>query len=391
MGTFPCISKNKGLVELSFGNIPVWNGVQKIAGVQKCLPMRLSTNQSPIVQCESLQVINDVVTKYEADDYMFLTPPPGSSNWANSLGESRLKVVEEVIDGGVLPRNILEIGAGSTWIANKLQEKYNPDSYVITDPAIKETSGRIEIIREYFPSKKTLDRRFDLIIGFSVLEHVPDPVLFLANIKKHLTSNGMVILVYPNCETQMLRGDINVLIHEHLTYFTYASSRWLASTCVFEVRSLRSGNDIFALVLSRDLKGVREKILLDESKLLIKSAESFRCSFEKLKNKVVECLKAGQTVGFHGATNGLNICLHMAGLGDDPNIYIYDGDRSKEDFYLPACSSPIRSPVNGDYSSHSLIVVSAMSFFEQISRFAIDEAGVEKPRLFPLVGLEPVV
>ena len=102
-------------------------------------------------------------------------------------------------------------------------------------------------------------------------------------------------------------------------------------------------------------------------------------------------MEAGQTVGFHGATSGLNTCLHMAGLVNDPNIYIYDGDKTKEGFYLPACSSPIRSPMHIDYSRHSLIVVSAMSFFEQISRFAIDEAGVGKSQLFPLVGLEPEV
>ena len=33
MDTFPDISKKNGLVKISFDNIPVWNGVQKIPGV----------------------------------------------------------------------------------------------------------------------------------------------------------------------------------------------------------------------------------------------------------------------------------------------------------------------------------------------------------------------
>ena len=137
VGTFPSISKNKGSIELSFGNIPVWNGVQKIPGVQKCLPMKLSANQGPIAQCTLPQDIDNIVTTYRADDYMFLTSLPGSGNWGNSLGESRLKVVEKVIDSGVPPSNILEIGAGSTWKDHRTGQVINfVEKKILTLPNI---------------------------------------------------------------------------------------------------------------------------------------------------------------------------------------------------------------------------------------------------------------
>jgi SAM-dependent methyltransferase len=388
VGTFPDISNKKGLVEISFGDIPVWNGVQKIPGVRKCLPMKLLAHKGPIVQCASPQAIDDVVSKYEVDDYMFLTPPPGSSDWANSRGESHYKTVEKLIADGVSSDNILEVGAGSTWVADKLRKKYNPDSYVIIDPTIQGSAKNIEIIREYFPSPKIAGRRFDIILGFNVLEHVPDPVLFLRDAQKHLKDNGVVVLIYPDCEAQLLSGDINVFIHEHLTYFTEASTKWLASACGFEIRSIVSENDCFNLVLSRNPAELNEKFVLDESELLIKSVESFRCLLGKQKDKIAQCLEAGNTVGFHGATNGLNIFLHMTGLGSHSNIHVYDGDISKKGLYLPACSSPIKHTLDIDYSSHSLMVISAMSFFDQVCSFAIDEAGLEKSRLLPLVGLE---
>ncbi len=386
MSKFPAISKNKDIVRISFGNVPVWNGVQKAPGVQKSLPIELSTQQGPIAQCATTQVVNDVIDTYKANDYKFITPPPGSSDWANFLGESKLKAVEKLIGDGVPPRNILEVGAGSTWVASKLQEKYNPDSYVIVDPSIQESSEDIEIIREYFPNKEIEGRRFDLVLGLSVLEHVPNPVLFLSDIKKHLTSDGVVMLVYPDCEAQMLKGDINVIIHEHISYFTKASTRWLASTCGFEIKYLKSENDCFTLVLTPVLGEINPMVKIADTDLLAKGGESFRCLFENLKNKVSSFLESGRTVGFHGATNGLNIFLHLTGLGDSSKIYIYDGDKSKEGLYLPACNSPIMLPTDGTYSTHSLMVISAMSFFDSVSSFAINEAGYDQSKLLPLVG-----
>jgi len=96
---------------------------------------------------------------------------------------------------------------------------------VIVDSTVQESVGEIEIIKEYFPNTSISDRLFDLILGCSVLEHMSDPILFLNDIKKHLTSDSMVMLVYPDCEAQMLRGDINVIIQEYLSYFTETSSR----------------------------------------------------------------------------------------------------------------------------------------------------------------------
>ena len=388
MEAFPTISRNEGIVKVSFGDIPVWNGVQKSPGVQKCLPFELSTKQSQIMQYALPKVINGVIDAYEEDDYKFITHPPGSSDWANFLGENKVKAVEKVIDAGAPPRNILEIGAGSEWVASNLQKKYNPDSYVIVDPTIKESSKKTEIIRGYFPNSKIADRRFDLIVGFSVLEHMADPVLFLNNIKKHLTSDGIVVLAYPDCEAQILKGDINVIGHEHLSYFTEASSRWLASNCGFEVMLLESENDCFTLVLSQGSKNLGRVEVLDESEILIKSVESFQNLFGAFKEKIVEHLAAGETIGFHGATSGLNIFLYVTGLGGHSNIYIYDADRSKVGMYLPACLSPIMHHTDSSYSTHSLMIVASDSFFEQISIFAINEVGIDGSRLISLVGLD---
>lgn len=386
MNRIPNIKVDKGIPIISFDAMPFWEGVQKSAGVRKTLPFAVSAPiDGSIKQVTSTQITTGVVDSYLSDEYNFITPPPGSSEWANSLGKRSISTVESVV-GKNYPKSILEIGGGSTWVASRLQELYNPETYTLVDPTVRTSSKGIKVIRDYFPNSQLGSQCFDLILGFSVLEHVPDPIHFLCNIAKHLTDKGKVILLYPNCEEQLLSGDLNVLLHEHLSYFTETSSRKLAAATGFDIISLNSKNDLFTLVLEKRREDTGEDFILDESGLLLESASMFQNLLTNTTNKIQACLDDGQRVGFHGATQGLNSFLYITALGSHPNIHLYDGDDSKKGLYLPACSTPIMSPQDKSYSSNSLLVISAMSFYEQIKQFAIGKAGFDPSQLLPLVG-----
>jgi len=108
----------------------------------------------------------------------------------------------------------------------------------------------------------------------------------------------------------------------------------LASTFGFEIRSLESKNDCFELVLCQGSKGLSEKKVMDESEFLIKSIEGFRYLFGALKDKLVECLDSGQTIGSHGATNGLNTFLHVTGLGETTQISIFMTETSQKKIFI---------------------------------------------------------
>lgn len=386
MRLVPNVSMDEGIPTITFDSMPFWEGVQKMPGVRQTFPFSLTASVgSPIRQVTSEQIIDNVVNAYQSDEYKFITQPPGASAWANSLGERSVKAVEEVIGNGH-PKNILEIGGGSTWVANRLRERYSPDSYSLVDPSVRESSEGVEVIRDYFPNSRLDGRTFDLVLGFSVLEHVPDPLDFLCNIRRQLAVGGKVVLIYPDCESQLRRGDLNALLHEHLSYFTEASSRWIASAAGFDIISLHCQNDLCTLVLrlrSED-NGTVPKI--DESGLLMQSATMFQNLLTNTANKIRLHLENGRHVSFHGATQGLNSFFHMSGLGGHPNVHLYDGDTSKEGLYLPACSTPIMSPLDKSYAENSLLVISAMSFYEQIKRFAIEKSGFDPSRLLPLSG-----
>jgi SAM-dependent methyltransferase len=386
MKLVPDVSMDDSVPTITFSSMPFWEGVQKTAGVRRTLPFALTaTNDSPIRQVNSAQVIADVVNAYQSDGYTFITPPPGASAWANSLGERSANAVENVIGDG-RPNNILEIGGGTTWVASRLRARYNPKSYLLIDPSAKDCADGVEIVRDYFPSPQLPGRYFDLILGFSVLEHVPDPLDFLRSIRHQLAEGGKVILIYPDCENQLLRGDLNALLHEHLSYFTEKSSRWIASAAGFNVISLHSENDLFTLTLEARATVPALVAPLNECGLLLESAVTFQALLTKTAGKIRQCIEEGRHVAFHGATQGLNTFFSMTGLGNYSNIHLYDGDSSKAGLYLPACSNPIMSPAETSYTENSLLVISAMSFYEQIRHHAIKKGGFDSSQLVPLVG-----
>lgn len=370
---------------LNFGLIPFWEGLQKSSGVKRVYPFELEARRNlQLRQIVPTAVALELTAAYSSDEYQFITPPPGASEWANSLGEGKIRVVQAAL-GGYKPSDILEIGGGSTWVASRLRELYGPCSYLIVDPSVRDAAEGVEILRDYFPATKIEARTFDLVVGFNVLEHVPDPLEFLKSIRKQLTREGRVLLTFPDCERQIRAGDLNVFVHEHLSYFTRASVHWLAANSGFEIDLLNSSNDLFTLLLRVD-DGQKMVNELDESHLLKRCSEAVEKLMHETVARIRSVLNQEESVAFHGATPGLNTFFHLTGLGHHPGIRVYDGDSSKAGKYLPACERPVELAGENGYRNSSLLVVSAMSFYEQISQFAMDIGGYKPECVVPLTG-----
>lgn len=71
--------------------------------------------------------------------------------------------------------------------------------------------------------------RFDLIVMFHVLEHLPDPVGFLNELREKLAKNGKIVVEVPNADDAMLKNKAYRKKYfyqkAHLWYFNWHSLR----------------------------------------------------------------------------------------------------------------------------------------------------------------------
>lgn len=124
--------------------------------------------------------------------------------------------------------NLLDIGAGYGFFVNELYNSgyKNIIGVEVSDErrklAIKHSAVQIIDFDVNRPNKDI--GRFNMITLFHVLEHMPDPILFLKNIKNLITSNGIIICEVPNVREMLLDNckEYNDFywIRAHLNYFS---------------------------------------------------------------------------------------------------------------------------------------------------------------------------
>src|SRR6202142_1151262 len=139
-------------------------------------------------------------------------------------------------------KRMLEIGSGTGYLLSLLRDRGADVIGIEPGPQGDNTETRfgIKTVRGYFPSNQ-ISGNFDVVIAYGVLEHLSNAGGLLREIKKQLTSQGIVILAVPNCEPYLQAGDLSCLIHEHWSYFTTESLRAVVRQESFSVTIANAG------------------------------------------------------------------------------------------------------------------------------------------------------
>lgn len=128
--------------------------------------------------------------------------------------------------GEIRGRRALEIGAGRGYFL-RLMADAGADAIGI-EPGMQNAPHwqrfGVHVVTDSFPSPKLADK-FDLIVGYAVIEHVIDMESFLAAVRRQLRPDGRVIFSVPNSAAHIASGDPSMLLHEHFSYFTEGSLR----------------------------------------------------------------------------------------------------------------------------------------------------------------------
>jgi SAM-dependent methyltransferase len=123
--------------------------------------------------------------------------------------------------GDVNADKILEIGCGRGYLLKLLRDKGASCTGLEPGPQNKKywENYQLTVFNDSFPSI-LINSRFDLIIGFCIMEHIEDLTAFFRDIRKHLFETGSLIIAVPNCEEYISNGDVGMFLHQHYHYFT---------------------------------------------------------------------------------------------------------------------------------------------------------------------------
>jgi len=374
---------------ISFEKMPVWQGVQNEPGIKATSGFSLYWDKRGFISQDLRSGFNGLNEDYASDQYNFITVPPGTSEWANRLGQENIDFV--ISNYGTLSgKSILEIGAGSLYIAKKIVNDYGAAQYQVVDPAVREISddARIQVIRDYFDYQHFKGNHYELIITLNCLEHVPNPVELLIEIRSLLSADGKAVLVFPDIEREFVDGDLNALLHEHISYFSYQMASDLMTRLGFKIIKGQSDEGCLRFLIENN-PGLHRQPLdsCEPDSLFEVSLGSFNSSIQEANQNIRDAMKRRETIAFHGATNGLNNTLFLIGLTDCRDFLLFDGDEAKTGLYLPACPRPIAHSKDVAYKNCDRVFISAVTFYEEIKHFIVNEHGLDPEIIQPLFSM----
>ena len=156
--------------------------------------------------------------------------------YINNLREAAIRVVE-VMDNPYITNNtrMLEVGCGvGAFTVTMGNACYM--AAVEPDCNYRRWLYGLELDIEIYPSIDSVDKSYDHVVMFHVLEHVPDPVEFL---RKLFKLSGRIYIEIPNSNDAMLSNkDYKDYFYQkvHLYYMNEISMRYIADILGVSIR-----------------------------------------------------------------------------------------------------------------------------------------------------------
>jgi len=218
-------------------------------GVPEFLPFSFHFNTSlGLLQqkysCLVSETLESVYAKDENVGYL-----QDGHDLAELYSSDFLNFLEESLDLRAFKgKNLLEVGCGGCYLLNKLKsigfKVFGCDPSPVSLVAGKKNN--IDIVSEFYGGS-VISSKFDMIVHYDVLEHIYDPIGFLKQHRVNLNTNGYIAFAVPDCTEAITRGDISMILHEHVNYFSASSLKSTVEASGFEIIALRKGDKVGTL------------------------------------------------------------------------------------------------------------------------------------------------
>ena len=162
----------------------------------------------------------------------------------------------------------------------------------------------------------------------------------------------------------------------------------MLAACDFETSWLHIQDDTIFAIVRPGAAAPEQTTDSNECITLLEEFEKrFRQNLESA-NRLICDHKRDSKLAIHGCTIGLNNLLALHGIHSDPNIFLFDLDSNKVDKYLPAFDRPIISATDNAYKTMGTVIVSALTFYNEIAADIMREHNILPDMIHPITPLE---
>lgn len=209
------------------------------------------------------------------------------------------------------------------------------------------------------------DGKYSYFGCFNFIEHLPDPLGFLQEVKANLTAEAVGLIEVPNFDAVLQDGAFNDFSVEHLTYFDEKRFRLLLEVAGFEVIKIDSilNNNTLSATVALEKRTAPDK---------------FRNQKTELRQTLADVLSASRHenaiwgAGHHSLTT-------ISELGLERHIgLIVDSSTKKQGRYVPGTDLQIQSPAELNHRPPKCLLINASAYNEEIYREVQNKFGFIK-------------
>lgn len=203
--------------------------------------------------------------------------------------------------------SILDIGCGKGILLRKLQGKYPGSVLHGVEPSrnalkfFQKVFPDVSLFEGIFEDSPFLNKKFDLIVSNGVLEHVPDPVAFLKNIRSCIAESGFLYIGVPNFRN----NPADLFTYDHLSRFTPETVNMVFQLGGFEIAASKVSDQRVPMwyVLKPAKTKTIEDVAVDvdgSAKLVEKTLKEIDAFFESYQKAAKEAKAKKKKVAVYG-------------------------------------------------------------------------------------------
>ena len=211
---------------------------------------------------------------------------------AKGYGEDLLRFLERAV-AARQAQSAIEIGCGGCLMLEALAQRGIQVAGIDPSPIAAEAGRRkgVPVIESFFPPALNLEP-VDLVFHSDVLEHVEDPVAFLRSHHTFLAARGCVAVAVPDSTESVALGDLSMLMHQHVNYFTQGSLRRVVEDAGFTVLTIEKsgyGGSLYCLAARGAEAGAGSAGSTDEDRFF----ETARAAVERVRRRIERARSPG--------------------------------------------------------------------------------------------------